>query len=1017
MLFDKILGTFRSRIFGAFLLALLPILLLLAGAIEFFLTPSMQQTARQELSNSTRVLTSAIRTSAAVSVRNHLKAIAEKNREIATQHLSLVAQGLLSKEEAVTRLKAILLSQRIGNSGYIYCLDHNGVAVVHPNEKVEDTDNTRFDFVREQIKTKEGYLEYNWQNPGEQSPRPKALYMVFFEPLDWIISVSSYRSEFNEMLEPNDFRNTVSSLKFGASGYAYMFNKEGRILVHPQLKYLTDISNENPASDIIKPMLAQDSGSIEYGWRNPEEAESRQKIAVFEHIPEYGWIVVSSAYLDEIMGPVNLTVRIFYIAICIVLTAAVIATFFLSGRLSRPIIAMLYQLDKNEQNGTHEPLPELKNNELGRLAFEFNRFLKKIVSQKDQLRQERERYQSLFEASPDAVFLIRGLTIIDCNPATCSLFANKKTALLGRSILDLSPPKQSNNESSVLLAEKLTQQSSQYNLQTFEWIHQTTDGRLFDAEVRLKPFGTDNDELLLVAFVRDITERKQIEQSLRLTQFIFDKASIGIFRSGPKAQILNVNEQACKSLGYTAEELCTMSLFEIDPSLSLEKWEYLQQQRRETNTHSFESTHRAQNGRIFPVKITSNYLEFKDEWYSISFVRDITEEKNKEKQKERMEAHLNQSQRLEALGTLAGGIAHDFNNILSAIIGYTELTQLACMSDPKTSSHLSQLLAAGMRAKNLVSQILSFSRQSNLEKHPIDISKVIKEALTLIKISAPANVAISHNIKADLGIISANETQIHQIIMNLCTNAHHAMEEKGGKLEIELIPVLISTMDFKQYPELPPGQYLKLSVSDTGYGISPEKLPHIFDPYFTTKPVGEGSGLGLSTVHGIVKDHGGSIKVYSELQNGTTFQVFLPLTEVEPYHALTAEANLPRGNETILFVDNEELLLEIGKELLEGLGYSVETRASSLDALEAFRVHPKKYDLVVTDMTMPTLTGENLANKIQHINPDIPIILCTGYSTKLNMSRLKSIGIKKVLMKPVTLIELATAVRTILDEV
>jgi PAS domain S-box-containing protein len=1009
-------GTFRFRIFASFLMALLPLLIFLAVTTEFYLIPSLKKSVKQDLTNSTGLLTSSIRASAGVTIRNHLKAIAEKNREVAEQHLALVEQGILSKEDAVKRLKSIFLSQRIGSSGYIYCLDSGGFTVVHPKEAVEDTDNTRFDFVREQLKSKEGYLEYDWRNPGESSPRPKALYMVYFEPLDWIISVSSYKSEFYELLDPRDFREAVASLQFGESGYAYVFNQDGKILIHPKLNYLNNLSQEASISEILKPMLFRGSGIIEYAWRNPEEPENRRKIAVFESMSEYGWTIVSSAYLDEVMKPVNLLKRTIYFSIFIVLIAAGLATFFLSGRLSRPINAILQQLDRNAQSGTHEPMVINFHGELGRLAFEFNSFLKMIASQSELLRTERERYQSLFESSPDAIILLRRITLIDCNTATCSLFNSDKNTLIGLTIKDLSPPVQAHDENSGILAEIVAQQSMQQNLQTFEWVHKTADGRVFDAEVRLKPFGNENGEPLLVAFVRDITERKKVEESLRLTQFIFDKASIGIYQSDSNGQILNLNEQACKSLGYTKSELCRMSLFDIDPSLSVERLKELQKRKSGTSPLFFESVHRSKDGRVYPVKITSNLMEYKNKQYSISFARDITEEKQKEKQKQRMEAQFYQAQRMEALGTLAGGIAHDFNNILSAIIGYTELSQRACPDNAKVQSYLSHLHEASERAKNLVQQILSFSRQGNSEMHPIDISRVINEALRMIRVSVPTTIEISQNIRPNLGTVYANETQIHQIVMNLCANSCHAMEETGGCLEIDLIPAIIGNKDISNYPDLNPGHYLKFVVADTGHGISPDQIQRVFDPYFTTKQAGKGSGLGLSTVHGIVKDHGGSIKVYSELNKGTTFQIFLPLAEVEEHYSLKPKGNLPRGNESILYVDDEKLLVDIGKRLLESLGYSVETRVSSIDAYEAFRAHPDKYDLIVTDMTMPKLTGENLAIKIKKILPGIPIILCTGYSTRLNTDRLKNIGVKQVLMKPVTLAELATAVRTALDE-
>lgn len=1007
--------TFRFRIVGSFLIILLPTLIVMVVAVEYFLIPSMRQNIKQELTNPTRVLVGSIHASAGALVRNHLKAIAEKNREIAAQHLAMVDQGLLSREEAIKRLKSIILSQKIGSSGYIYCLDHTGIVVVHPNKDVETTDSTRFQFVREQLVRKEGYLEYDWQNPGDKSRRPKALYMVYFEPLDWIISVSSYRSEFYELLDPNDFREAVSSLQFGKSGYAYVFTKEGKVLLHPSLPYLADVPQMDSNSDVVDQMLSQGSGIIEYVWHNPEDATPRKKIAVFESIPEYGWTVVSSAYLDEVMAPIKLIKRLGYISIFFASIAAAVATLFLSGRLSKPIDAMMRQLDQNTKSGNHIPLPVFSHDELGRLAQEFNGFFRMLEAQSEQLRKERERYQSLFETSPDAIFLLRGLTIIDCNPATCDLFAANKNELLGLTIVDLSPPSQAQGESSSLLAEKLTNPSPQLLLQTFDWLHKTIDGRLFDAEVRLKIFGVDEGELLLVAFVRDITERKRAEEALLLTQFSFDRAAIGIFQIGNDARVLNANEQACKDLGYSKSELCQMTVFDFNPTVDANNFDDKRQKLRDKKIVIFETEHRRKDGTIFPVEIASNLLEFAGNQCSINFVRDISERRNAAQLKAKMQAHLQQVQRLDSLGTLAGGIAHDFNNILSAIVGYTELTKLSCSDNPKVLHYLDQLSSASLRAKNLVQQILNFSRQSGSEKQPIDISRIVNEALDLIRATVPTTIEISKNVPSNLGVVVANETQIHQIVMNLCTNAHHAIGNEGGSIDVDLITTTITDKDGMNYPDLDPGEYLKLIITDTGSGIPAEILSNIFDPYFTTKNPGEGTGLGLSTVHGIVKDHGGSIKAYSEPGNGTSFQIFLPIIESEAEKADNSVEQLPHGIETILFVDDEKLLLEIGKELLQSLGYRVETRASSIDALEAFRSQPAKYDLIVSDITMPKMTGDYLAAEIKKINPDVPIILCTGFSTRLNSEKLIKIGVEKVLMKPLTMNELAVNVRLALD--
>jgi len=549
---------------------------------------------------------------------------------------------------------------------------------------------------------------------------------------------------------------------------------------------------------------------------------------------------------------------------------------------------------------------------------------------------------------------------------------------------------------------------------TFEAAPRRKDGKIVPVEItaNLLEFETKR---FAISFVRDITERKRVEEALRLTQFAFDKASIAIFRSGMGEQILNVNEQACKSLGYSREELCKMRIIDIDPFVSVEDLNNLWQKILEKGVITFEATHRRKDGTTFPVEITANLLEFEGNKYSITFVRDITSQKNDEKQKAMIEAHLRNAQRMESLGTLAGGVAHDFNNILSAINGYAELALLRCSEDPNLRRYIDQICLASERAKNLVQQILAFSRQGKSEKKPIDISRVIHETLILMRATFPSTIEIIQNIKPDLGAVFADETHIHQIAMNLFTNACHAMKNNGGRLQVDLVPFTISIHDSSYYPDMSPGEYLKLVVTDTGHGMEPDTIARIFDPYFTTKQFGEGTGLGLSTVHGIVKDHGGGIKVYSKSGVGTTFHIFLPIDEVASGHSVMEPGLLPTGKECILFVDDEKFLIDIGKELLEGLGYLVETRASPFDAIEAFRVHPEKYDLIISDMNMPKMIGQKLTKEIKKIRPDIPIILCSGFSTWINANMLAEIGISKVLMKPITLNDLANTVREVLD--
>ena len=382
----------------------------------------------------------------------------------------------------------------------------------------------------------------------------------------------------------------------------------------------------------------------------------------------------------------------------------------------------------------------------------------------------------------------------------------------------------------------------------------------------------------------------------------------------------------------------------------------------------------------------------------------------------RMETQLQQAQKMEAIGTLAGGIAHDFNNILGVIIMLSELSMLETPEGSSLHRHMEKILGAGMRAKDLVQQILAFSRQSAQERIPMSINPIINEALKFLRSSLPSSIEISHHIKMDLGLIEGDPTQIHQVVMNLCTNAEHAMREKGGVLDLKLERVDVDDKMAALHHNLHPGPYVRLQVKDTGYGIEPATMERIFDPYFTTKGVGDGTGLGLAVVQGIVHKHGGTVIVESEVGKGTTFEVFFPIIEGGKKEIeAKAVAPLPTGGERILFVDDEEALAEVSKEVLEKLGYDVTIRTSSTEALELFKAKPGYFDLVITDMSMPNMTGEQLSRELMKIRPELPIILCTGFSHIISKEKAYEIGIKAFVMKPLVRKDLAETVRRVLD--
>jgi PAS domain S-box-containing protein len=390
--------------------------------------------------------------------------------------------------------------------------------------------------------------------------------------------------------------------------------------------------------------------------------------------------------------------------------------------------------------------------------------------------------------------------------------------------------------------------------------------------------------------------------------------------------------------------------------------------------------------------------------------------KGAEEEHDRLQAHLRQTQKMEAIGTLAGGIAHDFNNVLAAIMGFTELTLVDLPMDTEAHGNLEQVLKAANRAKDLVSQILSFSRRGDQEKKPVEIGPIIKEALKLLRASLPATIEIQTRLHVERGKVLANPVQIHQLIMNLCTNAAQAMPG-GGLLRVEISAVEMGRRETARYAGLVPGRYLLLRVSDTGVGMESQVMERIFEPFFTTKEPGEGTGMGLSVVHGLVKSHGGAITVYSEPGQGSSFSVHLPSIEASGDDGPgKPDAPLPGGNERVLLIDDEPALADIGRHALERLGYRVRALTSGPEALELFTGHPDDFDLVITDYTMPQITGLDLARELQKIRPDIPIIMCTGFSGQLTAQRAQEAGIKRLLVKPLVRRDTALAVRQVLDD-
>jgi PAS domain S-box-containing protein len=521
-----------------------------------------------------------------------------------------------------------------------------------------------------------------------------------------------------------------------------------------------------------------------------------------------------------------------------------------------------------------------------------------------------------------------------------------------------------------------------------------------------------NDSLKQEMAGRQKTE-KDLKESEKKYKALFRSSSDAIFLVDVESlDLIDANEKAVELYGYTYSELLNKKA--TDLSAEAEKTRKGLQQ--EFPTEIPICYHQKKDGTVFPVEITASYFYLEGKKINLSDIRDISKRIKTEESLKLSESRLQQSQKMESIGTLAGGIAHDFNNILASILGFSEIVLENVQKGSEMEEDVKEILKAGQRAKELVKQILIFARKSDEKIHPVKIEPIAHEALKLLRSSIPANIEISASIDSKLTIMG-NETQVHQIFMNLCTNAAHAMEKNGGILSISVTDTTITKPFYANSINLKPGHYVTIEISDTGSGIPSDIIDSIFDPYFSTKETGEGTGLGLATVHGIVEKYSGQIKVKSKVNKGSSFTIFLPANHGELTTSETIEDKLPKGHETILIVDDERAITKMNRRLLESLGYKIIETNNSLEALNIFKQNPNNFDLIVTDMTMPKITGDKLAEAIFKIKTDTPVILCTGYSKIISKEEARNKGISAYIEKPVDKKDLARTIRQVLDEV
>ncbi len=694
-----------------------------------------------------------------------------------------------------------------------------------------------------------------------------------------------------------------------------------------------------------------------------------------------------------------------------------LAIYLISSRLLRPIDHIVARLKKVDQGDLFSALSLQTRDEFSEIERYFNRMVDALRGEMEtrrakeaELRTERDHSAEIISSTPSVVAVIgpTGVTNL-INPAGERLSGYDSEELIGRNFWKTFYPGEEYGQ-----VERLFDLFGKKEVYNHEMALTTREGELRTVSWSfIKRYDDDRTLLSIIGFGDDVTERREAERALLESEEKFRELAEllpeTIFETDLSGRVNFVNRNAYKQFGYTREDF----------DKGVNSYDFIAAEDREKvriNSEKIlggevmglrERSAVKKDGTVFPAMIHSTVILREKKPVGLrGFIVDISEQKS-------LTAQLQQVQKMEAIGTLAGGIAHDFNNILSAILGYSQLAGIGRNLDEKTTGYLDKIQIAGNRAKELVHQILTFSRHGNQEFKPVRVEVLLKEALKLLRASLPSTIEINRVIDCE-AMVMGDATQIHQIIMNLCTNAGHAMGDKGGTLDVALTARMLDAKTKARFPKLKQGPFLELTVKDTGHGMTEAVIKRKFEPFFTTKQRGEGTGMGLAVVHGIVQNHGGAIDAWNRPSGGACFKVLLPAVERRAEPERNEEGVLPRGSERILFVDDEQQLADIGKEMLESLGYTVTSETDSRAALSLFERHPEDFDLIITDMTMPGLTGDVLAERCMSLRPAVRCILCTGYSSKITKEAALEKGLSAFLVKPLNMRTIAGTIRKVL---
>jgi PAS domain S-box-containing protein len=884
----------------------------------------------------------------------------------------------------------------------------------------------------------EGFYRYTWPKPGKDGYFPKIAFVKLFEPIGWVIGTGEYLDDVRADIQ-EECLEWISNIKFGRDGYVFAGQWDGKSLSGPETgRNMIAVEDANGVKIVQKLIEAAKSGGgfVQYVLPQFEGKKHAAKISYAVGVPEWQWYLGSGVYLDDIETQIaseqaeldkriGTSIRYVFLILLSLLVFIFLIVKFLSDRIAQNM-RLFSGFFSNATSGTAKiELGALHFTEFVQLAESANQMVDNRRRMEQALREKEEKLSQIIMGSPVPTFVIDNHHITThWNQALENITGISADAVIGTSkqwmafysaerpvMADLIVDHAGEREVLKYYHGKLQPTSGSDHTYAAEDFFQTMGegGRwLFFTAAALR--NIDGQVTGAVETLQDFTARKRAEQALRESEEkyrqLVEFANDAIFIIQDE-RITFHNPRTLELLGYHAQELEKLPFQELihpkDQALVQDRYERGLSGETPTPAYSFRVVHKS--GRYVNVQMNATPIIWEGQPGTLNFLRDVTSQQIVEDQ-------LRHAQKIEAIGTLAGGIAHDFNNILAAILGYSELAMADLPPGNPIRYKLESIHKSGERARDLVTQILAFSRKDEPVMIPVAMHLIVKDALKILRPAIPTTIEINTQVNPGCDVLG-DPAQLHRIIMNLCTNAYQAMAETGGVLSISLSTVTLGGKS--ALATIAPGSYALLVVADTGSGIAPENRDRIFDPYFTTKERGKGTGLGLATVHGIVKSHGGTIRVDSCTGRGTRFEIYLPLTQETVGTKEESQAPLAGGHEHILLVDDEPDILDIEREMLEHLGYTITTQGSAKEALTLFAAQPEIFDLVITDMTMPTLSGDKLAAELKNIRSDIPIILCTGFNELVSKEKADSLGIKGFLMKPVKMADLTAMVRDLLD--